>query len=72
MQRSSEGLELLSRVQLLYLSRLQRNSVGIALACFEAGRGSILFSARHPMEVLIAERTSDEQNQKMPKCRGKG
>ncbi len=42
---------------------MQRNSVGIALACFGAGRGSILFSDRHPMEVL-AEWKSDEQNQK--------
>ncbi len=42
---------------------MQCSSVGSALACFKAGQGSILFSARHPMEELHIEGTSDVENQ---------
>jgi hypothetical protein len=45
-----------------YLNRLQRSSVGSALACFKAGQGSIPFLVSHPMEVFLAEQTSDEEN----------
>ncbi len=37
---------------------MQCSSVGSALACFMAGQGSVLFSARHPMKELVIEGTS--------------
>ncbi len=30
----------------------------ISLACFKAGQGSFLLSARHPIQVFFAERTT--------------
>jgi hypothetical protein len=46
------------------------------MAFFKEGQSSILYSARHPMEVFFAERTSDEDNQEtivvLSKCRNAG
>jgi hypothetical protein len=36
--------------------------VGSAQACCKAGQGSILYSARQPIEVLLAGLLSDEEN----------
>jgi hypothetical protein len=57
----------------IYLNRVQRSSVGSALGCYKAGQGSIPFLVRHPMEVFLAEKTSDEETLAVTsKCRNAG
>jgi hypothetical protein len=55
-------------------TRSKRNSS--TLAFFKAGQSSVLFSARHPMEVFLAEWTSNEENQEtlavISKCQNAG
>jgi hypothetical protein len=62
-----------SSVGCSYLIRVKGSSVGSALPCFKAGQGSIIFSALEPMEVLLAERISDEETSDgTSKCMEKG
>ena len=61
---SSEGCKVAHIFRMQIFHRVQHSWVVVycVMAFFKEGQSTILYSARHPMEVFFAERTSDEEN----------